>query len=390
MNRYVRAVGSSPGLSLGVHRKYPIAHNLVGVKMKKKLYMFLCAALLLTVATVSIQAENDGRTLAVTMTNDPAANQIKVYDAATMSLLQTLSTNGKGGVSGNARGVKQISGKIFAAVNNGTNTIALFRRVGNQLVFEKLVSTTSAPVSVDFGNNHMYVAGATTVDSFLMHGTEVGLRDGTTGLVLVGGGVPASGSTAQVGALDDKTLLVTLKTDPVPGTVDVVALSDGAVVPAIPTAVSAPAGTLTPFGFSVYPDGTAVITLAHSSQDGLFRNGAFKDVIPAGQVAPCWTTRTGKYVFTANTGSKTISRLVGTGSNIFVDSSVAASITTGGAPSDIDAAGGVLGVIDHTSVSHLSLFTYNQFGELVASGTPINVGVPNANGVAIMAPSNED
>ena len=37
----------------------------------------------------------------------------------------------------------------------------------------------------------------------------------------------------------------------------------------------APANTLTPFGFSVYPDGTAAIIWAHSNQDGLFRNGAF-------------------------------------------------------------------------------------------------------------------
>jgi hypothetical protein len=157
-----------------------------------------------------------------------------------------------------------------------------------------------------------------------------------------------------------------------------------------PTAVSAPAGTLTPFGFSVYPDGSALITLAHSNQDGLFRNGAFAAVVGAGQSAPCWTTRVGKYVFTANTASRTISRLIGTGSNIFVDSPVAASIVTG-APTDIDAHHGILGVIDHSAgQSHLSLFTYNSFGELSPSGTPIIIGVPNANGVSIMAANDRD
>ena len=120
--------------------------------------------------------------------------------------------------------------------------------------------------------------------------------------------LPPNGSTAQVGVIDERHLLVTLKTDPDPGTVDIVSLHDGAVTGAAPVAVSAPAGTLTPFGFSVYRDGTAVITLAHSNQDGLFRNGAFASVIDAGQSAPCWTTRAGKYVFTANAGSKTISR----------------------------------------------------------------------------------
>ena len=150
--------------------------------------------------------------------------------------------------------------------------------------------------------------------------------------------------------------------------------------------MSAPAGTLTPFGFSVYPDGTAVITLAHSNQDGLFRAGAFRSVIAAEQLAPCWMTRVGKYVFTANTGSHTISRLIGTGNQIFVDAAVAASITTGGAPSDIDGTAGFLGVIDHGSgQSHLSLFTANAFGELLPSSVlPITIGVANANGIAIV------
>jgi len=87
------------------------------------------------------------------------------------------------------------------------------------------------------------------------------------------------------------------------------------------------------------------------------------------------------------TASRTISRVVSTGSNIFVDSPVAAVIATGG-PSDIDAGNGVLGVIDHgAGESHLSLFTYNAFGELAPSGTTITLGVADANGVAILAPS---
>ena len=126
--------------------------------------------------------------------------------------------------------------------------------------------------------------------------------------------------------------------------------------------MSAPVGSLTPFGFSVYPDGTAVMTLAHSSQDGLFRNGAF--IVGHGrrpERALLDDDRPGKYVFTANTASGTISRVIGTGTHVFVDSPVAATITTGGAPSDIDAEEGVLGVIDHAAgQSHLSLFTYNS------------------------------
>ncbi len=354
----------------------------------------LCSAAVLLVCAAGVavvQAGHRAMTLAVIMTNDPTTNQIKVYDVETHVLLQTLSTHGQGGVGGNARGVKQSNGELFAAVNNGSNTVAIYRRDGNNLTFDKLVTTTSAPVSVDFAHDHLYVAGATTVDSFVVHRNHVEWMDGTTALELAGGGVPPNGSTAQVGAVNERRLLVTLKTDPDPGTVDVVTLHDGAVTGAAPVAVSAPAGTLTPFGFSVYGDGTAVITLAHSNQEGLFRNGAFVSVADAGQSAPCWTTKAGKYVFTANTASQTISRVIGTGTQVFVDSPVAASITTGGAPTDIDADEGVLGVIDHAAgQSHLSLFTYNRFGELTASGTPLNLGAANANGVAIMAPSDQD
>ena len=226
------------------------------------------------------------------MTNDAAANQIQVYDAESHVLLQTLSTRGLGGVGGNARGVRQFGGTLVAAVNNGSNTVAVFQRAGDRLKFDRLVTTSSAPVSIDFANDHMYVAGATTVDSFVIHGNNVDWIDGTAALTRADGTAPPAGSTAQVGAISERSLLVSLKADPDPGTVDVVALHAGVVTGAAPAAVSAPPGTLTPFGFAVYGDGTALITLAHSNQDGLFRDGAFTSVIAATQMAPCWMTRT--------------------------------------------------------------------------------------------------
>jgi len=354
----------------------------------------LCLAVVVAIGVAGmfggiVRAMRFDAPLVVTMTNDSAANQIRVYDPKTGALVQVLPTHGKGGVGGNARGIRQYGGELVAVVNNGSGTVALFRRTGAGFRFDRLITTTSAPVSIDFGNDHMYVAGASSIDSFIMRGSVVGWMDGSALLELAGGGSPALGSTAQVGVIDQRQLLVTLKTDPDPGTVDVVLLHHGAVDGAV-DAVSAPAGTLTPFGFSIYPDGTALVTLAHSSQDGVFRRGSFVAVSAAGQGAPCWTTRIGKYVFTANTASRTISRVVGTGAHVFVDAPIAAAVPTG-APSDIDAASGVLGVIDHAAgQSHLSLFSYNQFGDLIQAGTPITLGVPNANGVAIVAATSPD
>jgi len=355
-------------------------------------FVTVSSALLMlsAVGATAARADAHDRTLAVVMTNDANANQVKVYDGKTGGLLQTLSTNGKGGVGNNARGVQQLNGELFAAVNNGSNSVALFRRSRTGLTFEKLVTTTSAPVSIDFANNHMYVAGDTTVDSFAIDDGRVGWLDGTTTLVLADGAIPPAGSTSQVGAINDHQLIVTLKNDPDPGTVDVVALRNGRITGTIPTGVSAPAGTLAPFGFAVYPDGTALITLAHSNQNGIFRDGAFAAVAPAGQTANCWATRVGKYVFTANTASRTLGRVVGTGSHAFVDSAVAATIATGN-PTDLDGKDGLLAVVDHgAGQSHLTFFTYNAFGELTARGAAINIGASNANGVALLAASDRD
>jgi hypothetical protein len=358
---------------------------------KRKVLGVIVGALAFAAGGSGIQASgSEAHTLIITMTNDPNANQIRVYDAASHVLLQSLSTHGRGGAGGNARGIKQHDGRLVAVVNNGSNNVAIFNRVGDSLRFDRVVPTTSAPVSVDFGNDHLYVAGATTVDSFVLRHNAVEWRDGTADLQLAGGGAPAAGSTAQVGVIRDTQLLVTLKADPDPGTVDVIALDRGRISGSAPRAVSAPDGTLTPFGFASLPDGTALITLAHSDHDGLFRDGAFSSVIAAGQAASCWMTRAGKYVFVANTGSRTISRIVGTGNNVFVDSLVAAQVPTG-SPSDIDADSGVLAVIDHgAGQSHLTVFTHNRFGELSPAGTPISIGVADANGVSILSPRDHD
>ena len=85
-------------------------------------------------------------------------------------------------------------------------------------------------------------------------------------------------------------------------------------------------------------------------------------------------------------GSRTLSRLVGTGSHVFSDAVTAATITTGG-PSDIDADGTTLGVIDRGGgASRLTLFDVNEVGELTPMGGAIALGVPGANGIAILTP----
>src|SRR5215467_11718796 len=169
--------------------------------MRKTLLVLLGLISILTAAHITAAPKS---TLVITMTNDATNNQIVVLDAATHSVLQTLSTNGKGGAGGNARGIQKFGDELLAAVNYGSGTVAVFKRTGNGLAFDQLVVPTSAPVSVDFANGHMYVAGINTVDSFRLVGNHVGALDGTAHLILAGGGVPVppAATTAQVGAAD--------------------------------------------------------------------------------------------------------------------------------------------------------------------------------------------
>ncbi|MEO7272360.1 MAG: hypothetical protein ABIX28_23080 [Vicinamibacterales bacterium] len=73
-----------------------------------------------------------------------------------------------------------------------------------------------------------------------------------------------------------------------------------------------------------------------------------------------------------------------------MDAPIAARVPTG-SPTDLDGDDGVLGVIDHLDgQSHLSFFSYNEFGELTANGPAIDLKTANANGLAIMAPAKAD
>ena len=217
--------------------------------------------------------------------------------SSTHVLLQTLSTHGKGGVGGNARGVKQYNGELFAAVNNGSNTVADLqaRRQRPQV---RQAGDDDQRAGERRLRQRSHVRRRRDDGRFIRRASEQRGMDGwhDRRSNWLGAARRRSGSTAQVGVINERRLLVTLKTDPDPGTVDVVPLHDGAVTGAAPVAVSPrrPARSRRS-AFPSIRDGTAVITLAHSNQDGLFRNGAFTSVIDAGQGAaagrPSWKIR---------------------------------------------------------------------------------------------------
>lgn len=310
------------------------------------------------------------------MTSSNAANnELLVYDAAG-ALLQSVETQGQGGVSGNAGGIATHEGSV-AVVNFGSQSVSLFGQVNGRFELRQVVATLSPPVSVAHGNDHLYILGTTTVESHRIG--RAGVQpdpDGATALVL------GDGSSAQVGVVGD-TLIVSEKG----GVIETVPLRGGAIS-GEPNPLTLPADALaTPFGL-VTRGSSAYITVADSDEVLLIRNGQLlasaATGVPngPGQQAPCWIAIVGPYLFSANSPSHSISRLLATGRRLTLDEPVAA--TTASAPIDITAVGNLLAVIDSDGVgtAHVTQFRVDQDGNLIQTATSTIASA--ANGIAIV------
>ena len=338
--------------------------------MLKKVAGVTAAALL--TAGVLAAAERDGAVI-VTSSNT-ADNRLLVYDTAG-TLIQEVPTLGQGGASGNAGGIATTNGTV-AVVNFGSQTVSLFSRGEGGFELRQTIPTSSQPVSVAFGKMHLYVLGTTTVESHRIgpDGVEAP-ADGTAGLLI------ADGSAAQVGVAGDE-LIVTEKS----GAIERVQLREGAVF-GTPVAVALSEGqSNTPFGLTTRGS-NAYVTFADSDTVGVVKNDrqtAFAAVgIPggAGQHAPCWIAIVGPYLFTTNSPSHSVSRLIAGGANILLDEPVAAQTT--GAPIDVAAEGDLLSLVETGGgASLLTQFHIDEDGNLTRTvSTPI---ASAANGIAIV------
>src|SRR5712672_3183409 len=112
--------------------------------MMKKMCVLSVVALLLGAAS-TIKADHDDSTLVVTSSNAPA-NELLVYDT-TGALVQVVSTQGQGGVGGNAGGIATQK-RTVAVVNFGSQSVSIFGLDDNGFALRQLVSTASPPVSV--------------------------------------------------------------------------------------------------------------------------------------------------------------------------------------------------------------------------------------------------
>jgi hypothetical protein len=309
-----------------------------------------------------------GQPVVVTMSN-AAANQLLVY-STNGTLIQTVSTQGQGGIpsGGNSGGIA-VNDQQVAVINFGSSSVSLFKVTQNGFKFTQLIPSASSPVSVAFGNGHLYILGTTMVESHPMFGEEVSTNaDGMAHLSL------ADGSAAQVGVVPNQ-LIITEKGTPGAivagssgsGVIEAFNLSAGGTISGTPVQVVAP-NLNTPLGL-ITQGNDAYVTIAHADNISLVRNDAVLTTTGSGsQSAPCWLALDGPFLFSANSPSHTISRYAVYGQKIVQDAAVAFTVT--GNPTEIVYGAGLVATIDGVDLWILSV---DEDGNLTRSGmTPIS------------------
>jgi len=251
-----------------------------------------------------------------TMTNSATGNEVVVFhrdDAGILTKADSVSTGGNGfggaldplGSQGSL--VLSADHRWLFAVNAGSNEISVFRVLPTGLTLvDKIDSGGLLPVSVTVFHDLLYVLNAGTSPnitgfSFGHRGHLIPLNDSTRFL--------ESGGFAQVGFdPQGEKLVVTDK----PGNRILVFSVTRDGTPSMTPAIS-PSNGLTPFAFVFDQRGHLLVSEAGGGAVTSYKildSGTLQVISPSvanGQTATCWIVATGRNVFTANPGSKTIS-----------------------------------------------------------------------------------
>jgi len=332
------------------------------------------AVLLLGVATT---ASAEGRASLVLTASNATTNELLVLDT-TGTVLRRIPTQGQGGVSGNAGGIAASRDRV-AVVNFGSSNVSIFERDegGRYFRLERVIPTLGSPVSVAFGNDHLYVLTTTHVESH---------RVGPAGVLPNADGqaqlLHSDATAAQVGVVRG-ALVFTEKSN----AIESARLSgDGAVAGSATLVANIPANVNAPFGLATRGD-DAYVTIAHADEISLVRNGTVLTVTPSvTQHAPCWVALEGAFLFSANSPSQSVSRYAVYGQKIVQDAAVIAQFV--GNPTDIVYHDGFAAVIDAAgTASRVSVFKVDQDGNFALQGVAALASTAT-NGLAIVDADN--
>lgn len=292
-------------------------------RFRLNLLAVLAAAAGLGLLTFSSQgALARGRTGDVyVLTNQSPGNAVMVFhrDAdGTLGFVNSFATGGNGAGTGadplGSQGSLTLSGdhRLLFAVNAGSNSISAFAVSGDQLVLLNTVASGGAtPVSLTVRDHLVYTLNAGGIPNI----SGFTIEPDSNHLVPLAGSaqnLPGGASAAPAQVLfspDGGVLVVTEKGTNLIDTFTV--NEDGLAQPG----VSAPSSGGTPFGFVFGHDDVAIVSDATQSALTSYKvldGGEINLITPAlanGGKAACWVSvpRNGRFAFSANSGSKTIS-----------------------------------------------------------------------------------
>jgi len=335
------------------------------------------------------------------MTNQTSGNSIMVFHRDARGVLTSAGSYASGG-NGAGTGADPLGSqgslvlsedeRLLFTVNAGSSSVSVFAVSGDQLLLLNTApSGGSMPVSVAVKHDLVYVVnagGTPNISGFKIepHSNQLVPLTGSS-QNLPGG---AAAAPAQVSFSPDGSVLVV--TEKGTNLIDTFVLEDGIAQPG----VSFPSSGTEPFGFAFAHDNAAIVSDVSGGTPGgsavasyeVAGNGNLAVITPAvgdTQTAACWvvTTGNGKFAYTANSASGTISSYaVSDGGGLSLLNVAAGSLGSGGAPIDM-----ALGRNSHflfvrnAGNGSLSSFALGADGSLTAVSTAS--GVPTgAQGVA--------
>ncbi len=331
------------------------------------------AAVLLLGSANGALADNVAHDSLVLTASNATTNELLVLSTSG-AVLTRIPTQGQGGVAGNAGGIAASRERV-AVVNYGSSNVSIFARDagGRYFRLERVIPTLGSPVSVAFGNDHLYVLTASHVESHRAGARGVAPAiDGQAQLLR------GDASAAQLGVLGNE-LIFTEKSNAIES---VRLSSDGSVAGNAALVAAIPANVNAPFGLATRGD-DAYVTIAHADEISLVRNDTVLAVTPSGtQHAPCWVALAGPFLFSANSPSQTVSRYAVYGQKVVQDAAIIAQFV--GNPTDITVRDGLAAVVDAAGVaSRVSIFKVDQDGNFKLQGVAALTGIAT-NGVAIV------
>lgn len=341
--------------------------------MIERILTTAAAAVLLLGAATTASAEGASRGALVLTASNAPTNELVVLDAAG-TVLKRIPTQGQGGVSGNAGGIAASRDHV-AVVNYGSSNVSIFERDegGRHFRLERVIPTLGSPVSVAFGNDHLYVLSTTHVESH--RAGRWGVQPAVDGQAQL---LHGDASAAQVGVIKGE-LIFTEKSNAIES---VRLAGDGAVAGSASLVAAIPANVDAPFGLAARGD-EAYVTIAHADEISLVRNDTVLAVTPSGtQHAPCWVALDGPFLFSANSPSHSVSRYAVYGQKIVQDAAVVTQFT--GSPTEIVYRDGLAAVIDAAAgISRVTVFKVDQDGNFAPQGVA-SFGSATTNGLAIV------